>query len=360
MPDQTGKQQINCTFFMKLTQLTFTRFLAAIAIVIFHFHQEVFPFSLKGIKELTGFLNVLVSYFFVLSGFILTINTGEKLNLKQFYFNRFSRIYPVYIFALLFTLLLILDIRPLSFSWDFHRVLLSVFLVQSWNPNYALALNYPAWSLSAEAFFYLLFPFVYLGLQRLSFRRKVMLVVFFWLLMQVLFASLAYARQPFVLYNPVFHLSTFLMGILGGLFYREKKAWLMAHYRKAVHLLIVTTLVLLFLMLTENKLFRMVYHNGILSPVFMLSIFIVAESRSRLIRWFGLRKPEYLGEISYGIYILQVPVYRLLTQATNLKSVMPASGFFFSYVVVLLVVSIISYELIERPSRLFLRRKFFP
>lgn len=340
---------------MKITQLTFTRFLAAIAVVIFHFNKQVFPFSINGIKEITGFLNVLVSYFFVLSGFILTINAAEKVDLKRFYFNRFSRIYPVYIVALLFTLLLIISIRPLSFSWDFHRILLSVFLVQAWNEKYALVLNYPAWSLSVEAFFYLLFPFLYKGLQQFSFRRRVYIAGTFWLLMQGLFISLSFTRHSFVLYNPLFHLSTFLIGVLGGLFYREKRQWIITYYKTAVQVFFVLVLLFLFLILSGNQLFRMAYHNGLLAPFFILFIFIVAENKSTFFNWFGNRKPEYLGEISYGIYILQVPVFRLLTQTVNMKVNVSATAFFYVYIILLVIISVISYELIEKPSRLFLR-----
>ena len=42
---------------------------------------------------------------------------------------------------------------------------------------------------------------------------------------------------------------------------------------------------------------------------------------------FGKRLPVYLGEISYGIYILQVPVYRFLTQTFELKTIVSATSF---------------------------------
>ena len=198
---------------MKIEQLTFTRFVAAIAIVVFHFSKEVFPFSVSGIDRFTVFLNVLVSYFFVLSGFILAI----KIDLKQFYFNRFARIYPLYLFALLATLALIRSIRPFEFSIDFHRVFLSVFLLQSWTEKYALVYNYPGWSLSAELFFYLLFPFVFKALQFLQFKQRVVVVALFWVVMQTLFIVFARQNAAQVLYHPLFHVSTFVLGILGGM-----------------------------------------------------------------------------------------------------------------------------------------------
>lgn len=343
---------------MKISQLTFTRFLAALAIVVFHFNKNVYPFTFQPVKNITVFLNVLVSYFFVLSGFILTINAGEKVGLKRFYFNRFSRIYPVYIAALLFTVLLILDIRPLSFSWDFHRILLSALLLQSWHAKYALVFNYPAWSLSTEAFFYLLFPFVYNYLQQLPFKKRGLLVGLFWLLMQAVFAGYSFKQESFALYNPFFHLSTFLTGVFGGMLYKEKYDWLLARRKKLQHIFVLSTLVLLLLMISGNRLFAALYHNGLLAPYFMLLVFLLAEDWIPFTSWFGNRKPEYLGEISYGIYILQVPVYRLLSQTWKIDTGLTATGFFYIYVLVLIFVSIISYEIIEKPSRIFLRNYF--
>ncbi len=343
---------------MKIEQLTFTRFVAAIAIVVFHFSKEVFPFSVSGIDRFTVFLNVLVSYFFVLSGFILAINAKEKIDLKQFYFNRFARIYPLYLFALLATLALIRSLRPFDFSLDFHRVLLSVFLVQSWTEKYALVYNYPGWSLSAEVFFYLLFPFVFKGLELLRFKQRVVVVAVFWAVMQVLFIVFAQQKEAWVLYHPLFHLSTFVLGILGGMLYKEKHAWVVAHQPVIERVFLISASLLLFLMFTGNVIFSQVYHDGLPAPVFLLFIFIVSLNRHQFFNGFRKRLPVYLGEISYGIYILQVPVYRLLTQTFGLKSNLSATSFFYFYLLVLLLISAICYELVEKPSRIFLRNQF--
>ncbi|RXK59451.1 acyltransferase [Lacibacter luteus] len=342
-----------------IRQLTFTRFLAAIAIVIFHFSKDVFPFSVNGIDRFTIFLNVLVSYFFVLSGFILAINAADKIDLKRFYFNRFARIYPLYLFALLAVLALIRSIRPFDFSLDFHRVLLSVFLVQSWTEKYALVYNYPGWSLSVEIFFYLLFPFVFRALKLLPFKQRVIVVALFWAAMQTLFIVLARDYTASVLYHPLFHLSTFLVGILGGMLYKERHDWLVTKQVYLERIFLVASFVLLYLMFTGNKLFSQVYHDGLPAPVFLLFIFIVAMNRHQLFNGFCKRVPEYLGEISYGIYILQVPVFRLLTQTFDLKTKLSATAFFYIYLLLLMLVSVICYELIEKPSRIYLRNRFY-
>ena len=109
-----------------------------------------------------------VSFFFVLSGFILVYTyAGREIDKRDFYQARFARIYPAYLFspaALVAVFLLrrienarpVLRIRgaPLR-PGDRSLVLL---LLQAWLPAAALSWNAVAWSLSVEAFFYAIFP----------------------------------------------------------------------------------------------------------------------------------------------------------------------------------------------------------
>jgi len=112
-----------------------------------------------------------VTFFFVLSGFILTYTYGaavEPLDRRQFWIARFARVYPLYIFAMLFAVpQLVHDVRHASPSMgpiDAHRlagvVISSVAMVQAWFGRFVCVWNCPSWSLSDEAFFYAVFPLV--------------------------------------------------------------------------------------------------------------------------------------------------------------------------------------------------------
>src|SRR5262249_27190012 len=97
-------------------------------------------------------------------------------------------------------------------------------LTQAWLPQWALAWNSPGWSLSAEAFFYLLFPFVALPISRLTSRQTLLAVVGFWLLSLLARGWCVWARPPdfwvkVVQFNPLVRLPEFLLGVtLGRLF----------------------------------------------------------------------------------------------------------------------------------------------
>src|ERR1700754_1373119 len=89
---------------MKLNQLTFTRFLAALAIVVYHAKASVWPFNMAGLYSVFSKANSGVSYFFILSGFVMIIAYGsreqDRIDAREYYVNRLARIYPVYLLAL--------------------------------------------------------------------------------------------------------------------------------------------------------------------------------------------------------------------------------------------------------------------
>jgi peptidoglycan/LPS O-acetylase OafA/YrhL len=159
----------------RLPAVTSFRFFAAFHVVIFHFQAMKVYLGPVWFQKLSSIGYVGVSFFFVLSGFILVYTyAGRPLKLGQFWRARFARIYPAYAFSLLLTgpfffyAMLKFDIP--FFVWPKAHAKLVVALVlgllQAWVPQAALAWNSVAWSLSVEAFFYLLFPFLLLILIR--------------------------------------------------------------------------------------------------------------------------------------------------------------------------------------------------
>ncbi|MFE5921780.1 acyltransferase family protein [Streptomyces sp. NPDC056468] len=104
----------------------------------------------------TGFIGV--SFFFVLSGFVLTWSTPTDRPARLFWRHRFAKIFPVYVAGSVLAVLLTFLSAQIWPSW--RTVLAHTFLVQSWIPDqsYIFGLNPVMWSLSCEAFFYLCFP----------------------------------------------------------------------------------------------------------------------------------------------------------------------------------------------------------
>ncbi len=348
---------------MRLEQLTFTRFIAAMAIVVFHFGTGAFPFNMPELQFIVQQAHLGVSYFFILSGFIMVVAYGsyDKIDAGVYLKNRLARIYP-----LLFLSVLLLFLHTYFFDSAFRfgiikDAVVNLSLLQAWIPSKALLFNGPAWSLSVEFFFYLIFPFLY---NSFFARKKLTLiaitVILFWLVFQVVFYYLV--NSPFnegypssnhalLFYSPFMHLSAFLAGNLGGLFFIKKLSGKTRNHDAAV---IVCVAVLLLLLKYPTG---MNYHNGLLALVLIPFILFMALNNGFITRLFNTRIFVFLGEISFGIYILQLPVFRL-TQSIVMEHNITHNPeqLFYIATAVLIVFSALSYLFFEKPLRNYIKK----
>jgi peptidoglycan/LPS O-acetylase OafA/YrhL len=147
--------------------LTSFRFIAAMAVVIFHYDKklQLFPVGLA------DFGYEAVSFFFVLSGFILTYTHGRpgglNLSLAQFARSRLIRIVPTYYLALIVAAPFLVASMIKAGHFVPENLLVPPML-HSWWPPAALLWNSPAWSLSNEIFFYALFPLIWALCRRVT------------------------------------------------------------------------------------------------------------------------------------------------------------------------------------------------
>ncbi|HOX52521.1 MAG TPA: acyltransferase, partial [Fibrobacteria bacterium] len=213
----------------RIDSLTGLRFFAAFGILVHHFGSSL----ACGSPRLEVFLESLsscVSFFFVLSGFILVHSyqaTTRRLEWRAFMAARIARIYPLYLLALLVMSVPFLkypvelpDWKP----WEaLPAYLASLFAVQSWIPRYSMLLNSPGWSLSAEMFFYAVFPIVAWRWRSFLFGRPLAAMSLFWvvscLLGLILEAtgigdrSVSDSGAKFAGFHPLVRLPEFLMGM---------------------------------------------------------------------------------------------------------------------------------------------------
>lgn len=154
----------------RLDSLTALRFPAAAAVVACHSEH------VTGVGDGLGRLQAAVTVFFVLSGFVITWGC-LGMDWRTFYRRRVARIVPLYMAACLLGLVV-----GMVVAGDRYRPLTLVStatLTQAWFPvNWTLAkVDVPVWSLSVEAFFYLVFPLVGRRLARLPRRQRRVLLV---------------------------------------------------------------------------------------------------------------------------------------------------------------------------------------
>jgi peptidoglycan/LPS O-acetylase OafA/YrhL len=114
-----------------------------------------------------------VSFFFVLSGFVLAWGKGHGLG--RFWAGRFVRIYPAYVVAIAFAVAgkgltdLVDPAANRMNQVNGHTLGTSLFLVQAWYRDDVtyLGISPVAWSLSCEVAFYAAFPLLSVLLRRL-------------------------------------------------------------------------------------------------------------------------------------------------------------------------------------------------
>jgi len=357
---------------LQLNQITFTRFIAALSVVFFHYGQTVFPANIHFLFENLTAGPIAVGYFYVLSGFIMAIayyqtdkNKQHGINKKKYWVARFARIYPVYLLALL--LIVAAKFKTLGEQWE--TLPLHLLLLQSWFPSYPITLNTPGWSLSVEAFFYLLFPFLLLWIYKSGTKIIIPLCLVLWLATQIILMSAlnsdVYAPKTylhdFIYYNPIMHLSSFIMGILVGTHFKQNQS---TPALKKNTLWLSLSFVLIFLLIwgrphLEVLLnYKLAYTNGLLAPAFLLFIVLLGKNKGLISKVFSHAWLILLGEASYSLYILQKPIHGLYDKIITPRLSLSETTHFYIFLITLIIVSILSYHFLEKPTRKVIRSRF--
>ena len=344
---------------MRIEQLTFTRFIAAIAIVIFHYGEGSFLFNNALVSFIFKQANIGVSYFFILSGFVMIIayHNNKKIDFITYLKNRFARVYPVYFLAILLILVIYMlyKLKDIT-STD---LFLNIIMLQAWIPGKALTVNVQGWSLSVELFFYVSFPILFNYFYKKGYQKTTaFFILSFWVLSQLLFNLLlkdnSLISSPFskldVYYSPLLHFNEFLIGNLAGLFFLKNLRNKTGNY--TIYIILLLLLLIVFLKFP----FGLDYHNGLLSILFVPLIVLISLNRGKLNDVLNKKSFIFLGEISFGIYILQRPVWKLfstqlLEKYLELDKVADFTLMFFIRFSFLILISSLSYVYFETPVR---------
>lgn len=365
----------------RLPALTSVRFPAALWVALFHMEaMKAFVLPGAALRRMASVGYSGVSFFFVLSGFILVYTySGRCTSFRAFFQARFARIYPALAFALLVTgpgyFYVCVQMRahnPQVFvpewAWSASHLWLSmglsVLLLESWLPQTALAWNFPNWSLSVEAFFYCVFPLLLSRMMRLSRRQLVAVATTGFLL--VLACTLLYTRlQPdgpitlrtigpwinTIKFNPLVRLPEFLMGMATGLlFLRNERDRRMAWPLVAVGIAGTAAVVM-----GSAWIPYVVIHTALLAPAFAVLIYGLALRPAGVGVLEG-RVMEALGEASYPFYLLHSMVIGLFfldwkTGQAKHQTLLGLVG----WLLIAVAIAVAVDRWIERPLRRLLR-----
>ena len=300
----------------RLNTLTGLRFFAAIAVVLCHV-SGAFTHSTP-LTVLSSYGYIGVSFFFMLSGFVLTWSS-RRGNARRFLWMRFSRVWPLQFLLTLvaFTVLAANEVLPGPVG---HTA--EILLLQAWSPqaNVYFGGNGVSWSLSCEMFFYLLFPLVAPLLDRLRGRGLTITATatLTAMIAAPLIATAAHAspdlRYWLFFIFPPYRFGEFLLGMILAraiqLGFRLPKPGTTAAgavLALAAVLLVFTTATVH----TGTPIDRPFVALAVLPSFAILLLAGASWDLARQPTWLNRPVPVRLGEWSFALYLVHKPLFLL-------------------------------------------------
>lgn len=352
----------------RLDALTGLRWWAAF--IVFFYHMLVFA-PLPGVITAVfaqGYLGV--TFFFVLSGFVLTWSARPNVVTSTFYWRRFARIYPSHFVALLLAIPVFYTLAPIAEGsflkpFDAGILALSFVVIQGWwlNPVILFSGNPAAWTLTCEAFFYAVHPYVSKVLGPLAKRGALIfalgaVVVAF----SYRFAAISSPTEWFAtLPLPIVRVTEFILGM--ALAWAIRSGW-----RPRIHPIIgigsVAAVVLAIALIPRyfgsvpGLSFVPSFGNELFTIACALSIVAIAQWTLDGKRcWFESKVQVRLGEWSFSFYLVHATFIYI---ALRIFGFQEPSWLNLGWFMVLLVVDLTAawalHSFVERPVERRMRR----
>jgi peptidoglycan/LPS O-acetylase OafA/YrhL len=346
-----------------LPALTGIRTLLAINIIFFHFSD---PAMFGPFAPVVNNAFVFVGCFFLISGFILAYNYADRgagLSRREFWLARFSRLYPVYLLALL------LSYQMLEAEWHyqtrthfFEGLILTPLMLQGVSPLLATFWNTVGWTLSSEVMLYIAFPYIIAMRWPRAPKKLSWMVVGFWALGLVLPALYLYFQPDGIAhtdrfspgmylralkFTPLPYIPTFLAGLTLGMLQsvteisNRARAWM-----AGAALLLLAAVFHWWIMALPYPML----HTGMLTPLFALLILGLSGDHW-IAKIFAVRPMVIVGEATYCLYLLHFNCINLLHKYSVSARLGIASWEpWFSYTFAVLL-ALAAYYGVENPGR---------
>lgn len=345
------------------------RFFAAFAVFILHFSNELrglfpelresFLFKIYYLFASKGELGV--SFFFVLSGFLITYlilherKQYGKFDLGKFLIRRTLRIWPLYFVIGIIGFVLF----PLIFNDYFtsHDPLNYFFFLANfdeiWNTS-SDGINFltAPWSVSVEEQFYLFWGVALFLLYEIK-QFKLVHLIFLLYLISFYFQWINWADEKIIYYHTLAVCQNILTGALIGLSLFQRKKWLNKVQEISTFWTIVLYLFGIAICLAKNKIFPgelVIFEHFAISLFFGFVILDQIRGKHSFFKFGRVHIFNYLGKISYGIYMYHLVVMYILLYFIpfqNYGVLITTLLLFASSVLLTFFISAISYRYFE-------------
>jgi len=344
-------------------QLDSLRGLAALAVFLGHFLsvKTNVPFFNAVQPTPLGVLfngNAAVMFFFLLSGFVLSlpfVNDERPLKLTPFYLKRIFRLYPAFIFAIGLSLVLkqfVFDKSAIAafpdwirndWNWDFNKDSIKQVIKTLWligPPFKTTLIDAPIWSLVIEMKMSIILPFFIvivsrgnlafnmlflLGMVHLSYQHDSWAIGIFYL--GVLMAKY---KDPILLYLRQCSMWKLWAAIVLAIFLYNNYFEFLSQYQ---HL---------------NLFYKVIWINYLVAIGSSLLVMLVLAGR-RVSRFLQHSLFIFLGDISYSFYLVHLPLLLTVSSLFAARFSFSMLYIFLSTLILSVIISYLMFIFIEKP-----------
>ena len=348
-------------------QLDSLRGLAALFVFFTHFlglnaNQPLFKVLIPSPLGVIFNGNAAVMFFFVLSGFVLSlpfVSNEKPLKLTEFYTKRIFRIYPAFIFAILFSIILkqfFYDRVAVAsahgwinnfWNWEWNKENIR----ETWHtllligPDFNINLiDPPIWSLVIEMKMSIILPFFIVIVSRNS---PALNFLFFFLILYLTYQYDSWAMGVFYLGILIAKYKEYISG--------KVSSW---------PLIFVAGAVLFSLFLYNNNYEFSILISRLKSPLkyvwskYLMAagsgiIIVVVLAREKITKFFEHRIFTFFGEISYSFYLVHMPVLLTMYSVFSNRFFLSPVYIFLSAFISAVLFSYLINVFIEKPFQKF-------
>ncbi len=345
----------------KFSYIEVLRLFTALSVVLYHYIHFFSPFSsISNFKIMENkfslpffsFLEFIydngrygVEMFWTISGFVFAfvyLNKSNKISSKDFFINRFCRLYPLHLLTLLIVAFLQIISMKLNGSFqiyngnDFYHFIINLFFVNGWGFSKIPSFNNVTWSVSIELIIYFIFFISIIYLNKFNFKFIICVYII------LLFLDKNFEIDNF--YKIAFFdcCRLFFSGILVYYLYIKVD--------KKFYLYMFSTILICASFIGSLKIF-------ILFPSIVLFLALLGTPNNLKLRSFL----QANGDLTYALYLLHIPTQILIILIIghfNISyEIFLNKYFFIFYIFLLIFISHLSFKFFENPLNYGLRRK---
>ena len=302
-----------------------------------------------------------VSFFFILSGFVLMMGYGGRISSMSygdFTLKRILRVYPTHILCLFIALFVSAII---SYPIDWYNTLPSFFLIQAWIPLQEIyfAGNSVAWYVSDIVFCYLMFPLL-VKVMKWNPSVSIVIVVICYLIGCFLIPS--EYHHAFLYINPFFRVVDFMIGMWLCLILQQDfwikvkdKMLKLGGWGKTLceSVPIIISFIAILISIKYENAFSYAVLWWVPSLVFIIIYSSLDSSPGLVLKLLQLKPLIVLGSISYAFYMLHRSILMVNNYLMNITPI----NYVLDGLIVLIVLIVLSYLVTYYFEPLFKKRR---